>query len=82
MQTDMQIITNENVQTLTNYANKSGTDTNTTKTFKGQIINTKAAQTAVNEKNSNLTGQVGNTRQDYSMNNKQQRGWYNQRKYQ
>ena len=40
------------------------------------------AQTAANKQKSNLTGQVGDTRQYYSSNNIRQEGWYHQRRYQ
>ena len=69
IQTGMQTIENENVQSLANYANKSAADTNATKTLKEQIIEIKAAQTSTNGKQSNLKGQVGDTRQYYFSNN-------------
>ena len=76
----MQTIANENVQDLSNYANKSAADTNATETLKDHIVEIKSAHTAANEKSSNLTGQVGDTRQYYPSNNNRQGGWYNKRR--
>ena len=80
MQTYMQTIADENVQAITNYANKSAAGTNATETLKEQITELKEAQTTANEKIINLTGQVSNIGQDYSGNNNQQVRLYNQRK--
>ena len=66
MQINMQTVVNKNVQTLPNYSSKSDEDTNAIETLKEQIVEMKAAQTFVNKTITNLTGQVGNTRQDYS----------------
>ena len=79
IQNDMQTIANENVQALANYANKLTADPNANETIKEQIREMKSAQTAANEKNSNVTCQVIDTRKDYSSNNYQQEGYYNRR---
>ena len=80
MQTYMQTIADENVQAITNYANKAAAGTNATETLKEQITELKEAQTTANEKIINLTGQVSNIGQDYSGNNNRQVRLYNQRK--
>ena len=46
---------------------------------KEQIREMKATQTAANDKNSNLTCQVIDTRQYYSSNNIRQGRWYNRK---
>ena len=68
MQTDIQKIANEYLQALVNYANKLAADTNSIETLKEQKIEMKGTQTAANENNCNLIGQVVGTRQDYSGN--------------
>ena len=72
MQTYMQTIADENVQAITNSANKSTAGTNATESLKEQITELKEAQTTANEKIINLTGQVSNIGQDYSGNNNRQ----------
>ena len=66
MQIDMQTVANKNVQTLANYSSKSDADMNAIETLKEQIVEMKAEQTFANKTITNLTGQVGDTRHNYS----------------